>query len=313
MVEQPEGSLITVFDEFFRETVQEDFNRYRQKFSEARKWTIASDYYFEEIKSNHVVTYTVFPHIVDLQRMMSVIGAVAPRDIKHTREISDEFLKVLKWPGYLHISFIVPNSKFVVFRDQEEARTSIVSGIDTLLTHIPSWILNNPAMTGEYRRIERRLKHAREELERNKKVQIYSQMFFCTLFLAYIAARLGDDNEIIGWLSDRDKINEAVPGLSADLFSTHYTAFNYCETKLAYTQADSTTDNWYDEIVRLPDFITGTLADYNMERDETSIEKFVKMLREYFAEAENLIVVRIKEVSPGRIKFFRVKYSIGVD
>ncbi|WP_233112718.1 hypothetical protein [Aggregatibacter actinomycetemcomitans] len=47
---------------------------------------------------------------------------------------------------------------------------------------------------------------------------------------------------------------------------------------------------WFDELVRLPDFIAGTLADYNKEENEFSHDKFIPLFEKVFTnENKNLI------------------------
>ena len=40
----------------------------------------------------------------------------------------------------------------------------------------------------------------------------------------------------------------------------------------------------YEELVRIPDYVAGTLADYNFEENEISKSKFEKILQNFMAE-----------------------------
>lgn len=104
---------------------------------------------------------------------------------------------------------------------------------------------------------------------------------------AYVSSRVikALDIDIFGWFSDRDAINEVCDNFSVLLFHTYlHGLLDGKPFQFVAAQAGSTDNAFYEQLVRIPDYVAGTLADYNMEQDIISKDKFDSMLTNYMAE-----------------------------
>ena len=105
--------------------------------------------------------------------------------------------------------------------------------------------------------------------------------------------------EVIGWFSDRDTIiyykEKKLGGCFIfqyiqDLYHVFCESKNLRQSSIAFGLPDEQSEMWFDELVRLPDFIAGTLADYNKEENEFSHDKFIPLFERVFTnENKNLI------------------------
>ncbi len=84
-----------------------------------------------------------------------------------------------------------------------------------------------------------------------------------------------NDIEIIGWFSDRDKLldfkkQKLRKPFIVELISNYFHVFCenqslHTQTKLAFGIPEKNGKMWYDECIRLCDYICGTIADFNFE------------------------------------------------
>jgi hypothetical protein len=59
--------------------------------------------------------------------------------------------------------------------------------------------------------------------------------------------------------------------------------------------AGSQDSEWYRELVKIPDFLTGALADYDLETGDISHDKFGPLIRDLISDnGRNVFVFRLK-------------------
>ena len=104
-----------------------------------------------------------------------------------------------------------------------------------------------------------------------------------------------DNVELFGWFSDRDAINEICDNFSIDLFYYYLSGLMEGENfKFVASPAGSKANAFYEELVRIPDYIAGALSDYNMKDNLISKDKFDEILKNYMADNKhNNFVFRI--------------------
>ncbi|MCU4158440.1 hypothetical protein J1N10_20880, partial [Carboxylicivirga sp. A043] len=94
-----------------------------------------------------------------------------------------------------------------------------------------------------------------------------------------------DKLDIYGWFSDRDSLLDIEGGIALNFF--HNALHGLIDNKdfqFATSLADCTFDIFYDQFIKIPDYIAGALADYNLEKNTISKEKFNKVLTDYMGD-----------------------------
>ena len=120
-------------------------------------------------------------------------------------------------------------------------------------------------------------------------------------FTAYLLCKEANV-EIIGWFSDRDDIINSFQGIVFDLYSMNHHGLcerdNISDSKIKLVIGDPTQNGrnnkmWYDELNRVPDFITGTLSDYDFSNNIVSKAKFSTMLEGCIADNDKISILKL--------------------
>lgn len=127
---------------------------------------------------------------------------------------------------------------------------------------------------------------------------------FFTAFCVNMLTRLRRI-EKIGWFPDRDNIVSAFDYVIYDLTYRFFREFYKKATSrvLNFAKPNFSGNMWYDGLNKLPDYLAGTLSDYNYNENKCSNIKHLRMLREVLAVNPYHIVLGMK--SKGGISFSR--------
>ena len=166
-----------------------------------------------------------------------------------------------------------------------------------LNTDIPNWSKSRPHLAPYHQQIARKIRTLRADIKRDKKIRITKNMLLITSIGSVLCTQLANRTtaEMMGWFSDRDEINDVADKLSLDLFNIQFseTLIN-TDCKFVVAPASSRDDEFYEEFVRVPDYITGALADYKVDTDEITHDKFAPVIRDLIADnTRNVFVFRL--------------------
>ena len=111
-------------------------------------------------------------------------------------------------------------------------------------------------------------------------------MLLLTALGSFVCGFIADQTkaELFGWFSDRDATNEVLDGASVNLFHIFFNNRISHRCEFAYSPSKSASEEFYSDFTRIPDYITGTLADYDPIKSSITKEKFNQMLEGFFVE-----------------------------
>jgi hypothetical protein len=148
-----------------------------------------------------------------------------------------------------------------------------------------------------------------------------STMIIATVLAAFCAVILAQERkiEVVGWFPDRDNITTAYARIADHMFSVNFSAFcqrnkldeRGIKTVIGVPEVDSANPkrSWYDELIRIPDFLAGPLASWDYNNNLVpGRQKYVDLLQDAVADNPNLIVLRLSEID-GRIGVSRLMVS----
>lgn len=122
-----------------------------------------------------------------------------------------------------------------------------------------------------------------------------------TAFLgAYVSAKVLKklSIEIFGWFSDRDKIISGKDNIIMPIFNFYqHNMLGGHQFQFCTFTPNSTVKPFYDDFNRIADVITGAIADYNMENDYITANKFNTVLIDFLADNKKALIFRIHKVS----------------
>lgn len=77
--------------------------------------------------------------------------------------------------------------------------------------------------------------------------------------------------------------------------------------KFTFVEPEKSAVNTYDELIRIPDYLAGTLADFDIEKREFSKDKYYQMLAQSLVNSPNHAIIQIdgdsKRLSARRLVF----------
>jgi len=259
--------LTSLLDEvIYQSSIHDMRQAYFQDVKLSDSWIILSDYYFGDDKANKVITFTSLPYLGGLPQLQSIVRALAPRDIKHTRSIDGRFIEFLRQLPWLNISFIFEQDKYFAWTSSGEFQDYMAEFCETLSAYVAFWRRN----TMNHSRLDalsRNILYAQDLLRQKKKIRILSEAFVISLLGGYVSSILCRETALtrLCWLSDRDRTNELGGNFIRDLFQVTLIDIVKRNISFSFTTANSNSEEWYEDLIRIPDFITGAIASFDFD------------------------------------------------
>jgi len=282
-----------------------DFSQYLAKMCGRgqKKWMIFSDYVLDDdTKPNDVFAFTVFPYFVHFDDLKGAFATAAPRDIKKTREVTAEMIRAMRSEWLFNWAFVFSGRYRLFGSNAVDERKNLVSGLDVASRMVKDWQSNVQNPPSSWKHFLEKLEAMKQELQKNSpNMKLMRSICLTAIFGGYIMYLVikHAQPEIVGWFSDRDNILSYCDGIVFDLLGSNQ--HGLCErdgisrsAKIIIATPDAQGPNWYDEMLRVPDYLAGTLADWNRSTNDISKEKFVKIVEDVLADNRNLSIFEFK-------------------
>lgn len=318
-------------DSFFNQVkyLDANFNQILLKFkffcslhTEIPKWCMYSDYSFE--KSNNTFTFVIVPAERYLIPLNSKISKLLPKDIKHTRSITEEKSNLLTSNFFFSVSFILDNENKILANISKEF---ILEYLNILLSN------KNLKISNEDKEKINLLIDDVKKKNFNKK--LFHRIAIVTYLAAYMEYKFNEafsgKLKAFGWFSDRDKITTAYNGIYSIFFSINRNnILEYIDTELSlrYIFAQELGQRkykisipaqkifkekflFYDNYNRIADYICATVADYNIINNIVTHNKFITMLEEVLtSQNHNIIKIGYNKISSIKIIYSQTRKDL---
>lgn len=231
----------------------------------------------DKTKYNDVYSFAIIPNLSLFEIYVQVIRQSLPKDFKKTTKLSPKNIDCLKNLPYLAINFIIPaDSRSALKRKNDKIEFENME--NNALSMFELWIQNNPENIETYEEHIKQYKLLLTQSKRNNfNLSLYVRSFFTATVAAYITHAVEKYSNAIGivWGSDRDAMLSSNNQIIIDNYSIQHNGFArndsewiYNENcKIGFMQPDTEAYNWYDELIRIPDFCAGALASYSFVED----------------------------------------------
>lgn len=278
------NDIVATLDKGFS-TPTSNLSKFLKKHRTIKKWIIASDYCFDDKnKKNDVIAISLIPYVMDFSQLKSIVFKLARRDIKHTKIVDDKFIDFLRYEDLFNISVIV--KQFDLFKNREEIKNFLV-GFEHALINVKDC---NDYIQSLIKKV---LLLKNETSQQNFNVKLMRRILLTSILTSYFIVKIIDqcNADLIAWFSDRDSMTTSNKKFIYDLlWAMTKTLCHLCGEKnkplgnnLKLCHAEQTNENlWMDEIIRIPDYIAGTFADYDY-MNNTCGDKFVSMIEKFAA------------------------------
>jgi hypothetical protein len=247
--------------------------------------------------------FTVYPvDEKDPLRDWREIPKVLPRDLKETKVIDDEMVAFLRHDRHFSFCFVVTKD-----RNPDVDREMAKGVIDGNLAIMTAW--KDADHHSEYITRMRKLRQSSEAKRFN--ALLLADIFLVINVVTVIAYLLTKwtSPRILGWFSDRDDMITAFDKIANDLFAINHSTicqqrgveFRGVQLRVGDPHPDPRfpKKSWYDALVRIPDYLAGTLATF-IYRGGTFVggqQKVPDIITKVLRDASNLSIIALERNS----------------
>lgn len=283
-------------------TIGDDLQRWFAPYGPGAAFYIISDYCVGDPRKNHdVYAFEIILNHDRLENISDYILAVAPRDLKSSRKASEGLGKYITCPVAFSVSFVVS-------RETQGLRSYATA--DAIAGFVPEarrvvgqWITNSPEHSDYLQHMDRRLKLLGAEMtQKRRNDKLIRQIFLVATFAAYIFELLDLSRApaAVRWISDRDAMFDRHDGLAFDLAFFFWLVVRSDRwatsppiPRLSFASPGMDGKTEYAELIRLPDYLAGTLADVALPEMVFSHDKFPPLFSQLFVDSSNNAVVQV--------------------
>lgn len=278
---------------------------------------LISDYCVnDKSKPNDVIAFTISPREMYSPELMIGIDTSIPKDIKKTKNIDDKTIATLNDRRFFHIAFVLDDISGYLHAAHVSDKYILLKNIEGIMDMLTYWSANQPKGAAKFNEQLKKFKNVKNLLERpTANIKLFRRLVLTSFLASLIAFYLSKESccKNIIWFPDRDVIHEAFTGIYIDIFEIMH--WGLCLDKLpsgritprigraVYESGEKRM--WFDALIRLPDFIAGTVASWDFESNLTSAEKHAILLDKVFVENPYCMIIRLN--------MSKTSYSFGIN
>ncbi|MBE6859167.1 MAG: hypothetical protein E7498_07040 [Ruminococcus sp.] len=281
------------------------------KYADVSKWYVCSDYCIDDSnKPNDIITFVIFPHIINIPELKDIINSMQKTDLKKCRTVTNEFCNFIKSGLFFSISFKLEKNNIFENYTHKASLEKIISDYKDITDN---WQITTPKNTSTYKEMSKQLASLQNSIHKKSfNYKLLRRTFLTTFLASYVKLliyREVPNIELFSWLSDRDAMTNWHNGIYEVLY--HITSHNMISKYISYEKSNSCAelipeninDNmFYDEMNRVADFICGALADYNYSNNQVTGKKQCKLIEDAISSNDFLIIIVIHESGVAKIK-----------
>jgi hypothetical protein len=305
------------FNKTFYKSSMNDFECFFKENNNINKWMIFSDYaLYDKTKKNDVITFSIVPYIIDFNHFSEHLKKIAPGDLKNSRKVNDNFLKFLEIYPIFNIAIVLDKKRKL----HDNEKQYFLTKFEMMVGMLEKWCETTPENKIRYIEQIKKLNLLINVINGSgANLKVIRDIEIVSTLAAYIMFEITKlvSIETIGWFSDRDimlsyKAVKSKSSIIFDMINNLYYIFCNDEgidykDKLVFGVPENTGSVWYDSFNRIPDLISGTLADYDYKNNECSHDKFIPVIERLFTLSNKNIFFNItfskKEYSVSRLAF----------
>jgi hypothetical protein len=301
--------LFSPLDTTFR-TISADLEKWFSAYPQDAAWNVVSDYCIgDPQKNNDTIAFSIIAHHDTTENTRQYIAAVAPTDIKSTRQASLGLRQYLKCPVTFSVTYVVSRSS-ALLRDYIDT-DNMRDFLPDFEAYLRSFDEHSLVSDEYFDSVYKRMGQFKRDVEKNKQfnAKLARQVYMVAAFAASVFKHLTlvKKPAYIRWISDRDAILDRYDALVYDVgylyfllqygqtldFSAQNVATLIDKPRFVFEIPEKTGKNINDELVRLPDHLAGTLADFDIEARAFTHEKFSTMFDDVFVNSPNNTVIQV--------------------
>ena len=275
-----------------RSGTEAHFRHYVGRYRTMR-WGIFSDYVIgDRDRPSDTFVFTLAPLGMHLRGLFELALEKSTPDLKDVKAIPEEMHGLLNDVRFYSFCFSLKKGDRLPFD-----RKTIEHGMRDLVRTLR-------AEGGESAAFAKNFSEVLSKVRANSfSAKLFSDIVFTAAIVSYLICLISRTCQVrpdrIGWFSDRDKITSAYGELVKHLIALEVPAT--CSENLegwrgpvVGVNGQQTGELWCDGILRVPDYLAGTLSVLCFDREtmSTDADKFVDMLQNVMAGQRSIRVFR---------------------
>jgi hypothetical protein len=263
----PDGLVECLISTFGKNAIDE-FRKFLAKHSGVTKWMIANFVINEPQAASDAYVLTFFAYSAEIGELKAKIVKLVFKDFKKTKAVKPKLHDFFQSGETFTICLLTPK-KYNLAGDIHAIRFSL----DETIRIMRNW---QDAADRQQKVIK-----AFERLKERAKANNFNTptIMIATVLAAFCAMILAQERkiEIAGWFPDRDNITTSYERIADHMFAVDFSAFcqrhaideRSIKTVIGLPEPDPGEPRqiWYDELVRIPDFLAGPLAAWDYKKN----------------------------------------------
>ena len=302
----PKHPVHALLDDLFAEAkISDVIAEYQRKNINCNKWLMFSDYCLDDKnKANDVMTFVLMPFMSEAKflEMQNKIKAMQPLDIKKTNTVNKAFLSYLKSEDVLIFSFVFSDRKHFIARSHKQCVEGIKGTLQMICDCYERWkkTADNEDISNRYDKVMTTINQQLASLRgKNPNIKLLNDILITAFLGAYVSVKVLEKLpiEIFGWFSDRDKIISGKDNIIVPIFTFYqYNMLGGRQYQFSTFTPNDTVKPFFDDFNRIADVVTGAIADYDMEKDYITADKFNTVLIDFLANNKQTLIFHIHKI-----------------
>lgn len=293
-------------------TLQREMTDWFKSYPRGQLWTVVSDYCIgDENKQSDVFSFVVIANHDTAENIGEYLAGAAPKDIKNTKQVPLGLVQYLTCPHPItfSISFVLDRES-ALLRDYLRVE-DMVNFIPDIRSFIESLQQNSPVDSSYFDQVLKRFDAFEKDFERKQfNAKLARQIHLASAFVAttFYIVNQATGAGYLRWISDRDALVERYDTLVYDLAYLYFILLSSTSQDLIsemngkvflkipnirFEIPEKTGKHRFDELVRLPDYLAGTLADLDITDMSFTRDKFAVVMTNVFVDSFNNWIVRV--------------------
>lgn len=285
--------------EIMNSSVLPQLKSYFDKFRSEKDWILISDYtQSKNLDRVETFCFSLVPKSFLGYKQIQAINFLQPKDLKNTSNISLDFISFISGEIFRHFVFCFGSKKENPFSNssQEDARQSVLE----FKNYISN--LNFPSITDKETVLQKLKILEEKSKQKNFNNVLYEKIIVTSCIAAIIANWISKFTfaDKFTWISDRDDKTTFCNGIIYEIFSSSYSGLAYGseKVKLLILETLETAESgklWFDEFIRIPDYIAGTFSKVPIDGGQLDYSKHQIILPEILGVCKIVKIVRNNE------------------
>lgn len=302
----PKHPIHVLLDEFFANAEMEGvIAEYQHKNSSCSKWLMFSDYCLDDKnKANDVMTFVLMPFENEAKytEMQQKIHDMQPSDIKKTNTVDKDFLSYLKNENVLVFSLVFNDRKHFLARTYGQCLKKVKETFQMICDCYEEWKKTacNKEILKHYEKVVNTINQQLATLNgKNPDIKLFNDILITAFLGAYVSVKVLEKLpiEIFGWFSDRDKVISGKDNIIVPIFRFYqHNMLGGKQFQFCTSTPDDKVKPFFDDFNRIADVVTGALADYNIEENYITADKFDTVLINFLADNKRVFIFRIHKI-----------------